>query len=114
MHSPALNARTLIAVTVIAAICAALFARKEREGRSTALAQHVCQSTTSEIASDARRSVDTISRLRDRTQEVTSLVRTHDLVVIRTQDTNPLASHDGGKVSFDCNGRIRLVWLDGG
>ena len=114
MTAPSLTGRTLIAATVIAALAVALVAHRSASRRSHALAQQSCQPSAGVIAADARRSIDTIARLRDRAQEVTSFTNTGNLVVVRTEDTNRLAPHDGGKVSFDCGGNVRLVWLDGG
>lgn len=62
----------------------------------------------------ARVATDTIATLRGRSQRVKQVAWTPDGVEIRTEDSDPLAAHDGGLAAFDCAGRPTFLWLDGG
>jgi hypothetical protein len=106
--------KTLIVVLLVAGLGATLIARNGTTTGTTPPKQDSCQLSTADLDAFERQAADTVSRLRDRVQKVTSVRSEHSLVVIRTEDTNRLAAHDGGKVSFDCRGHIELVWLDGG
>lgn len=109
------RARALLAVVVIVACALALVAhRKASSPPRTLGGPRVCKPTVDQLEAFARRATDTITRLRDRVQAVTAVRREPGGVVVRTEDTNRLANHDGGKVSFDCEGHVRVVWLDGG
>ncbi|HEX4683807.1 MAG TPA: hypothetical protein VH277_13905 [Gemmatimonadaceae bacterium] len=61
-----------------------------------------------------RVATDTIARLRNAPQRVEQVVQSPQRLVVWTDDTNPQAYKDGGRVAFSCDGRISLVWLDGG
>src|SRR4051812_26176940 len=61
-----------------------------------------------------RDATDTVGHLRRAPQRVGQIVQSPQRFVVWTEDANPQAYKDGGRVAFDCAGRIRLVWLDGG
>lgn len=57
---------------------------------------------------------DTIAKLRGRTQFVRRVTPLPAGISVRTEDGDSTEIHDGGLVSFGCDGRITLIWLDGG
>ena len=91
-------------------LCAGCERASDTTGRLGAACE--TQPDTAQLARVAR---DTVARLRARPQLVTRIapVRTGGLE-LRTEDSSPGALHDGGLVTFDCAGRVTLVWLDGG
>lgn len=62
----------------------------------------------------ARIATDTVSALRARTQRVQRIAWTPAGVEVRTEDADPISTHDGGLAAFDCAGRLTFLWLDGG
>jgi len=101
-------------MAVIAALVAAVAARRVSRRLAVASSYPSCAPSTRQLANFARLSVDTIARLRDHAQTPTLVTHEGGFTVVRTEDANPLADHDGGKVSFDCSGAVHFVWLDGG
>lgn len=107
-----IRGRTLIAVTVLIAIGLAFGATRELMRGPRRVAG--CALDERAIAAYSQRSIDTIEHLRDHVQHVEAVLQDSGGLVIWTEDTSRHTVHDGGRVGFDCSGRIRLVWLDGG
>lgn len=74
---------------------------------------HDCEPTadTARLGQVAR---DTIAKLRGRAQFVRRVTPLREGMSVRTEDTDSSSIHDGGLVSFGCDGRVTEIWLDGG
>jgi len=104
--------RNLAWTALVVLLCSVVASIRVRE-RSTVL-RPACRTGGEDSVRIARLATDTIATLRGRTQRVRTFESNSRGIEIRTDDSDSLATRNGGLAAFDCTGRLSFLWLDGG